>query len=187
LLDAYGKAFTEKDDVCLILKAKDKPVTAPFEVSLGGCLNAFYQKYPKHAEVKMLSTFIDDMSQLYRSIDATFTMSLGEGFYFPGLESIAAGKLAIAPDVGGHIDFLNDGNALLIGGKEERANPRSMYWDQNPNAIWYRPDVDTAVERLRCAYETYECRNKEIDKRRESVYNEYDWGTIATKFTSLCK
>ena len=32
LLEAYGKAFTDKDDVCLILKAKDKPITMAFEV-----------------------------------------------------------------------------------------------------------------------------------------------------------
>src|SRR5580698_1114851 len=62
LLDAYGKAFTEKDDVCLVLKAKDKPIAALFEVSLNECLNTFNRKYPKHAEVKILSSFIDDMS-----------------------------------------------------------------------------------------------------------------------------
>lgn len=188
LLEAYGKAFTNRDDICLIIKGKDKPATAPFEVSLNGCLNTFYQNYPQHAEIKVLSSFIDDMSQLYRSIDTTFTMSLGEGFYFPGLESIAAGKLAIAPDAGGHTDFLiNDSNALLIPGKKERANPKSMYWDQNPNAVWYRPDMDAAVHRLRTAYQNYEVLNKKIDSRREGVYDKYDWGKIATKFTALCK
>jgi glycosyltransferase involved in cell wall biosynthesis len=186
LLEAYGKAFTNKDDVCLIIKGKEKPVVAPFEVSLNDCLKTFSQKYPKHAEVKVLSSFIDDMSELYRSIDTVFTMSFGEGFYFPGLEGIAAGKLSIAPNFGGHTDFLNEHNALLVNGKAERANPKSMYWEPKPNALWFRPDVDDAVSKLRYAYDNFEKLNIEIEGQRSSVYDKYNWETITSQFTSLC-
>lgn len=187
LLDAFGKAFTDKDDVCLILKAKEKPITASFEVSLNGCLQTFNQKYPKHAEVKVLSSFIDDMSELYRSVDTVFTMSLGEGFYFPGLEGIAAGKLSIAPDCGGHIDFLNKNNALLVKSDPERANPKSMYWEPKPNAMWYRPDINDAVDKLQYAYKNYENINIEVAKQRDSVYKTYDWNVVASQFIDLCK
>lgn len=188
LLDAYGKAFTNKDDVCLILKAKEKPVKAPFEVSLNDCLKTFNQKYPKHGEIKVISSFIDDISALYRSVDATFTMTLGEGFYFPGLESIAAGKLAIAPDFGGHTDFLkNNYNSLLIEGKPERAHPKSVYWEPNPNALWYRPNMDKAVELLQYSYDNFDNMNSEIEKQRQSIYDEYDWSVIASQFIDLCK
>lgn len=187
LLEAYGKAFTNKDDVCLILKAKEKPVQAPFEVSINDCLKTFNQKYPKHAEIKILSSFINDMSELYRSVDAVFTMSFGEGFYFPGLEGIAAGKLSIAPNFGGHTDFLNEHNALLISGKPEKANPKSMYWEPKPNALWFRPDVDDAASKLRFSYDNFEKLNIEIDKQRQSIYEKYDWSVITSQFIELCK
>jgi len=179
LLEAYGKAFTNKDDVCLILKAKDKPVTFPFEVSISACLKDFNQKYPHHAEVKMISDFIDDMSALYRSIDCVYTMTFGEGFYFPGLEGIAAGKMSIAPDQGGQIDFLKcHENAFLVSGKEERANPKSMYWEPKVNASWYRPNIDHAVEQLRSAYQNHESFNQRVAGQQAEVLVKYDWKEI---------
>jgi len=187
LLEAYGKAFTDKDDVCLILKAKDKPVTMAFEVSLKDCLAKFYQQFPNHAEIKLYSEYIDDISDLYRSVDAVFTMSHCEGFYFPAIEARAAGKLSIAPGWGGQLDLLNDANALLVNGKEERADPRSMYWEPKTNAIWFQPSVDDAVEKLRYAYQNYEKLNADIDKQRSDVYATYDWKNIASQFMSLCK
>jgi glycosyltransferase involved in cell wall biosynthesis len=187
LLEAYGKAFTSKDDVCLILKAKDKPVRMAFEVSLQDCLNKFHRQFPDHAEIKIFSDFVDNIATVYHSVDAVFTMSHCEGFYFPALEARAAGKLSIAPRHGGQLDLLDETNALLVGGREVSADPRSMYWEQKNNSLWFQPSVDEAVEKLRFAYQNYEKLNMEIDKQRSDVYAAYDWQAIASKFLELCK
>lgn len=187
LLDAYGKAFTRKDDVCLILKAKDKPAVAPFEISLNDCLKDFYRKYPNHAEIKVYSKFVDDISDLYRSADAMFTMTHSECFLLPSLEIIAAGKMAIAPNWGGQIDFLNSENSLLINGSEVRADPRSMYWESKNNAVWFKPDISDAVDKLRFAYANYEEINKKVELNKENILTQYDWGNIANQFLNLCK
>jgi glycosyltransferase involved in cell wall biosynthesis len=181
LLDAYGKAFSNKDDVCLILKAKDKPISMQFDVSLNDLIKKFKEKYSNHAEIKVMSNFIQDISSLYRSVDATFTMSHCEGFYFPGLESIVSGKMAIAPNWGGQLDFLNDYNSLLIDGKEERADPSSMYWESKNNAIWFKPSVDDAVEKLRLAKEKHNEINSLLENKRQNYYNEYSWQSIVKK------
>ena len=187
LLEAYGKAFTEKDDVCLILKAKDKKITMAFEVSLADCLNSFYSKFPKHAEIKVFSEFVDDISALYRSVDAVFTMAHCEGFYFPGLEGLASGKLSIAPKYGGQLDFLDSTNSLLIDGQETRADPNSMYWDRKANAIWFAPSISDAVEKLKYAYNNYEQLNKQVEAQRDNVYNQYSWLNVVKQITELCK
>lgn len=186
LLTAYGKAFTNKDDVCLILKAKDKPIKLPFEVSLKDCLNDFYRKFPQHAEIKVFSDFIEDISALYRSIDVVFSLSHCEGFYFPGLEGIASGKVSIAPNWGGQLDFLNPTNALLVAGKETRADPKSMYWESKPNAIWFQPNLDDAVDKLRYAHQNFRKLNAQVDSQRSRVYTEYSWQTVAGQFLGLC-
>lgn len=183
LLDAYGKAFNSKDDVCLILKAKDREVTQQFEVSLKGCLKKFYEKYPKHGEVKVFSDFVDDISILYRSVDCVFTMAHSECFYFPGLEGLAAKKFSIAPNWGGQLDFLNESNSLLVSGKEVMADPRSMYWESKSNAIWFEPNIDDAVEKLRYAYNNFEALNNKIDQ--ESILKLYDWKNIAKQYVGL--
>lgn len=187
MLDAYGKAFTKNDDVCLILKAKRKAIQNKFEVDLDLCLSNFKKKYPNHAELKVLSEFIDDISSLYRSIDAVFTMTHCEGFYFPGLEALAAGKLPIAPNWGGQLDFLNNDNSLLINGKEARANPNSMYWNSNHNAIWFEPNIDDAVEKLRYAYSNYEELNNKLEKNKTFIHENYDWNNITEQILNLCK
>jgi glycosyltransferase involved in cell wall biosynthesis len=187
MLDAYGKAFSNKDDVSLILKAKDRPVKMPFEVSLTECLRNFNAKYPKHAEVKLLSEFVPNMSELYRSIDTVFTMSHCEGYYMPATEALAAGKLSIAPAYGGQLDMLNETNSLLVSGKEVRADPKSMYWEAKQNAVWYQPSIDDAVDKLRFAHQNYQKLNAAIDKQRPDVYSKYGWDNIARQFLELCK
>ena len=187
LLNAYGKAFCNQDDVCLIIKGKEKPVKSLFEVSLNKLIGEFKTKYPKHAEIQVFSDYVNDISSLYRSVDAVFTMSHCEGFFFPRLESIACGKLVIAPNFGGQIDFLNETNALLIDGKETRADPKSMYWENKNNAIWFSPNVDDAVEKLRYAYRHFESMNELVEKGRQLVINAYNWETITGRFMELCK
>lgn len=187
LLEAYGKAFNKNDDVSLILKTKEKKPTQQFEIQFPEVLKAFKSKYPKHAEVKIYSNFIEDMSDLYRSVDSVYTMAHCEGFYMPGLEAMAAGKLNIAPKYGGQLDFLNEDNSLLINGKEERADPKSMYWESNPNAIWFKPSVESAAEKLQYSYQNYEVLNQKIEQQKEKVYEEYGWDKIAKQMTDLCK
>lgn len=187
LLEAYGRAFSSKDDVCLILKAKEKSVHMAFEVSLNDCLRKFKQKYKNHAEIKILSDFIPDISALYRSVDATITMAHCEGFYFPGLESVVSGKVAIAPNWGGQLDFLNESNAILIDGKEERADPASMYWEAKSNAIWFKPSVDDAIEKLRFAQKNYTTINSNLEKSKQLIYDKYNWGNVTNQILERVK
>jgi glycosyltransferase involved in cell wall biosynthesis len=187
LLNAYGKAFTNKDDVCLIIKGSLKSNKNPFDESLKDCLKVFYEKYNNHAEVKVFTEFVDDISSIYRSVDAVFSLTFAEGFFFPGLEAIAAGKLVIAPNWGGHLDFLDTTNSLLINGKETRANPNSMYWESKPNAVWFESNMDDAVDKLRYAYNNFVEMNEKIELQRINVYQEYDWSNIAKQFLDLCR
>ena len=186
LLEAYGKAFTNKDDVCLILKTKDKKPTHQFDISLQDCLADFKKRFPQHAELKVMSDFVEDISSLYRSVDTIFTMSHCEGFYFPGLEGIAAGKMSIAPNWGGQVDFLNNSNALLIDGKEGRADPKSMYWESKNNAIWFVPSVDDAAAKLRYAYQNYQSLNAKTAEQQASVLNQYGWSNVVDRILSCC-
>lgn len=185
LLKVYGRAFNKKDDVCLILKGKDKPVEAPFEVSLKTCLKNFREKYPNHAEVKIIDYYIDDISALYRSIDCVFSMTRAECWYLPGSEALLSGKLNIVPNWGGQLEFLNNDNALLIDGKEEIADPTAMYWESKPNAIWFSPSIDDATEKLRYAKNNYIDLNKKLEEQKIENYNKFSWKTIVNKIEKL--
>jgi glycosyltransferase involved in cell wall biosynthesis len=186
LLTSFARSFTIDDDVVLILKAKHKEPKLQFEVSLNQCLSDINKQYPRHAEIKIYNEFLDDISALYRSVDCIFTMSHAECFYMPGIEALASGKINIAPQACSQIDYLNDDNALLIDGKDERARPESMYWESKPNAIWFQPDIDDAIDKLRYAYQNYEALNKKLEGQREMILTKYSWQTIAGQMMELC-
>ena len=112
---------------------------------------------------------------------------LRDFFFFPGLESIASGKLVIAPNWGGQIDFLNNDNSLLISGKETRANPKSMYWENKNNAIWFEPSIDDAVEKLKYAYNNFQNLNDKIKQQTPHIFQKYSWNNIANKISFLCQ
>jgi glycosyltransferase involved in cell wall biosynthesis len=187
LLKAYGKAFNKHDDVCLILKfSKVSKKKFDFEIAFDKCLHDFYIQFPNHAEVKIFTEFVEDISSLYRSVDTVITLAHCEGFYFPGLESLASGKSVIAPNWGGQLDFLNDNNSLLITGKEVKANPLSMYWENKNNAIWFEPDVNDAVEKMKFAYQNYESLNAKLEINRNAVLTKYSWNNITNQIMELC-
>jgi glycosyltransferase involved in cell wall biosynthesis len=192
LLEAYGKAFTNKDDVCLILKAKTKQASNPTEISINEHINKFNAKYPNHAELKLYPNFLDDMSALYRSVDTTFTMSHCEGFYLPILEAAASGIISIAPNHGGQLDVANEINSLLVSGKEGYADPKAVYFYKpgtipKSKAIWFEPDIDDAVDKLRYAYANFEALNAKAALEAPKIREQYDWNNIAKRITDLCK
>jgi glycosyltransferase involved in cell wall biosynthesis len=186
LLDAWGKAFTKSDDVCLILKTKFKDPKQQFDVSLKDCFANFNHKYPDHAEVKVFQDFLNDISSLYRSVDAVFTMTHCEAFYMPGIEAVASGKINIAPKHGGQLDFLNESNSLFIDGKIVRADSTAMYWESKYKSTWFKPSIDDAVEKLRFARDNFEELNGKISSQKENILTQYSWDTIARNLLECC-
>src|SRR5208282_3327604 len=94
------------------------------------------------------------------------------------LEGLAAGKMSIAPDKGGQVDFLNTNNSLLVECKPERANPKSMYWEPKMDAQWYRPNIDHAVAQLKNAYQNHQAINQKVADQQSDILTKYDWTEI---------
>lgn len=187
LLDSYGKAFTAKDDVCLILKISAKDPKNAFEVDARMHLKLFNEKYRQHAEVEVLDKFIVDIEPLYNACDAVFTMTRAECFWMPGLEGFAAKKLVIAPRYGGQLDYMNDDNSLLISGKEGFAGIEMQYWEPSPYAKAFNPDIDDAVAQLRLAASNYENLMARFLPNIESILPRYTWDNVAKQIVGLCK
>lgn len=187
LLDAYGKAFTNKDDVCLVLKIVDKPVEQPFEVSFKDIYNRFRNKYKNHGETIIINIFIDEIDTLYRSIDCLFTMTHSECFFLPGLEGLSSNNIVIASGWGGQLDFLNNDNSLLVSGKEIMAPPEALYWQNKPGTFYFKPDVDDAVEKLRLAYNNTDSLKDKFSQNSQNILKEYTWEKSVDKIMNLVK
>lgn len=188
LLEVYGKAFTKKDDVCLIAKVSiKKEVEMQFDVDFNMLLKSFKRKYPNHAEIEIITEFIPNIAELYNSCDAVFSMTHAECFWLPGIEGMAAGKLVIAPNYGGQLDFMSGDNSLLIPGKTICSPKNMQYWTTSPFAAMFEPDINAAVTLLQQANTDYSSLMQKFSPEMKKAVDVYSWDNVAVKITELCE
>jgi glycosyltransferase involved in cell wall biosynthesis len=188
VFETYFKAFTNKDDVCLIAKISKNQMKFPFDVDSVKIYNEIKQKYGKdEAEVELITEYIPNMVELYNACDIVYTLSHTEGFYMPFFEAVAAGKVNILPKYGGQLDFANDNNSILIEGKEVRAPKDEQYWGGHPDNTHFDPRIDDAVCKLRQSINnTNELTNK-FNEYNKNILQNYTWDNISKQIIGLIK
>lgn len=188
LLEVFGQAFTKEDDVCLVAKVSvKKQPEMQFDVDFYSLLKSFKRKYPKHAEIEVITEFIPNIAELYNSCDAVFSMTHAECFWLPGIEGMAANKLVIAPRYGGQLDFMSDDNSLLIPGKII-CSPRNMqYWTTSSFAAMFEPDIKEASKLLQLAYHDYDVLLGKFSPEMQKAVSIYSWDNVATQILELCE
>ncbi len=188
IFTAFGKAFNKNDDVCLVAKVSiKKELKHPFEINFYDEFESFKRNFPNHAPVEIVSNFVTDMATIYNSCDIVFGMSNCEGWWLPGTESFAKNKLTIAPNHGGQLDFMNENNSLLIGGKIVRAPKQMMYWESSPYAEMFEPSVDDAVEKLKYAVNNYDELIEKFKPGMQEMVKKFTWENAAKQILDLTK
>lgn len=186
-LEAWGRAFTNKDDVILVVKANKKRPEQPFELYWPDLLSAFSDKYPMHAPVVTISEFIPDISALYRACDVVVSGSNSEGFNMPALEALHSNNLLIVSDYSGSQDFCNDNNSLLIKGKEVRCPPNYQYWGSSNNAVMFEPDKDHYASLMQKAAKEKDDLLKSFQPEIQRIKERYTWSNVVDQIVSLAE
>lgn len=185
LLKVYGQAFTNKDDICLVLKIAPKTNVNKFEVDFNMLLADFKSKFKNHGEIELITNFLVDIEPLYNACDIVFTMTRAECFSMTNLEAFAAKKLAIAPNYGGQLDFMNEGNSLLIPGKVGFAGYEMQYWEPSPYAKAFNPDLAAATDLLKYAVNNYDLLINKFKPNIERILPDYSWNKITKDIVNL--
>lgn len=187
LLRAHGKAFTSADDVCLVLKVSRKSPQPGFDVPFNEIFEQWKKDFKQHGEVEIIDQFLTDIEPLYNACDIVFTMSMAECFWMPGLEALGAGKVVVAPRYGGQLDFLNDQNSILIGGKKVRAPLKMQYWEPSIYAEVFEPDINEASEKLRHLVANYGDYHKKFSPDIKATAERLTWENASKQILGLCK
>lgn len=187
LLRAYGKAFTNKDDVCLVLKVSRKSPQPGFDVNVNEIINRWKLEFPKAPELEVVDKFIVDIETLYNSCDVVYTMSRAECFWMPGLEGFAANKVVVAPRYGGQLDYMNDDNSILVDGKVIRADERMQYWEPSSYASVFDPDTDQAAVKLKDLITNYDDYLQKFSPKMKELVQHYSWRNAAQQIVDLCR
>jgi glycosyltransferase involved in cell wall biosynthesis len=176
-IESFYKAFTNKDDVCLVAKipSSSKEESKPFEVDVKKIINKLNEKYRQHPEIELITDYVPDMVSLFNACDVVYSLTHAECFFMPALEGFAANKLVVVPGHGGQLDFCNNENSLLISGKEVRAPMEAQYWSPSPFNSYFEANQEHAVEALRSVYRSYDSI---LESKKESMKNtvqNYTW------------
>ena len=195
LLEAFCEAFTNKDDVCLVLKTKAykhsdgmyDAVKNPkgrqgFEIVLGDILKPLYNKYGKNIpEIILLNSYVDNISSIYNACDCHITTTGAEGFGLPLMESMACGLLSIAPKYSGQLDFMNDNNSLLIDTDLRLAKRTEQYWNYNPKSKIGQPRKEHIIKLMKKVVWEKEQLLEKFKPEMDKVIKEYSWINAAQK------
>jgi glycosyltransferase involved in cell wall biosynthesis len=108
LLEAYGRAFTAADDVCLVVKGFG--ATTVYRDQSGHAQIEAFRARPGAPELLFLDDDVpyDEVPALYRGADCLVQPYRGEGFCLPALEGLACGLPVIVTAGGPTDDFTSE-------------------------------------------------------------------------------
>lgn len=187
ILNAYNRAFTKKDDVCLVLKVVNKKPMQPFELSFSDLFKRWKRKNPNHADIEVIYDYIDNIESLFLTCDIHFSLSNIECFHIPSLQGMAAGNVVIASNNGGNLDFMNDRNSLLVSGKEGRCPKNYQYWTPSVYAKMFVPDLEDASSKLKYAVDNLDALKEKFSSAMSETVDKFTWDNVASQMLSLCE
>ena len=199
LLEAYCKAFSNKDDVCLVLKTKvykhkDGIFDAQknprgrkgFEIVLGDIIKKLFKKYGKNMpEIELLSGRVKNVASIYNACDCHITTTGAEGWGLPMAESQSCGLINICPNYSGHLDFMNENNALLIDTKLRPATRLEQYWGYTPGALIGQPSLEHTAELMRKAYKEHDQLLKKFEPHMRATIEKFSWTSAAQRIIDV--
>lgn len=186
-LEAWGRAFTDKDDVVLVVKANKKRPDQPFELFWPDLLSTFSAKYKSHAPIITITDFLPDISSLYRACDIVVSGSHSEGFNMPALEALYSNNLLIVSNYSGSQDFCHSNNALLISGKEVRCPIHYQYWSGSTSAVMFEPDKDHYASLMQKATKEKDSLLKSFQPEIQKIKERYTWSNVVDQIVSLAE
>lgn len=192
LLEAYCKEFSSLDDVTLILKVygwgnEKEDIKKMILDSVRGRVDVDHLNLP-HFIIMDTALNQCEMRKLYNSCDLYISTERAAGWGLPCMEAMAMGKPASAFDWGGHSEFMNDANSLLIR-TESRMEPVDHRLSQALPQIygghrWPEVKVDEVRRVLRLAYDNRDHLQNIARRGMEDVREKYSLIRVAEQMKS---
>lgn len=175
LLDAYGRSFSKRDDVLLIIKTFQNPHNKVHE-----WLDARTATRSDFPAVMIIEDDLPDaqLKGIYARCHAMVAPSRAEGFGLPLAEAMLSGLPVITTGWGGQLDFCNDETAWLV---DYRFGPARTHFDVHLSA-WAEPDPISLAKSMRDVRAMPKRRlDEKIQAAKALLRRRFRWSDIAKK------
>lgn len=190
LLNAFCEAFDKNDDVCLVLKTKiydKKDTKQAYEICVGKFIDELHKKYEDSMpEIEIVQERVDNVAAIYNACNVNISTTGSEAFYIPGIESMACGLINVVTGYGGHLDFMNKQNSLLIDYKLTMATKEDQYWNFDPrNKIAQANQIHTSEMMIK-AYKEYKQLTMQFNESMKKTVELFSWKNAAKMMLDTC-
>lgn len=180
LVRTFSRTF--KNDPKVILRIKTTPFggISPDEVKQLITMN---NEHNAHVLLDLDAFPENVLAQWYNMLDCYVHPSRAEGFDVPMLEAMACGLPVISSKTGGHREFVNQENSLLIDGKMKRIIPHGPY---TFGSEMFEPSNDSIEACLKHMLKLPEVR-KSMSTKNAEVGKTYSQDAIAIQMENALR
>jgi glycosyltransferase involved in cell wall biosynthesis len=186
LIKAFVNAFTDKDDVCLVIATQ-------YPKSL---IESELRKYvPRENNLPQVLLYnsviaINEMADFYRCFDCYVHMSRGEGFSLTQIEAAACGLPVISCNHSGMTEYLTEENSYPIYCNEtEPCDPSlsSICYFYQGQRLWKvgKRQIDMASDLMRYVVDNYGEAKEKASVFRKDVEEKYTWEASVERIAEL--
>lgn len=153
-IHAYCLAFSADDDTTLVVKTDaegpgnyDDHCRHPVQQLVGELVS----NYPDAPHVCLVTRDMPqaEIDDLHAAGDCYVSLAHAEGWGLGAFDAAGAGKPVIMTGWGGQLDYLSNGNALLLDYRLVPVRDRLGSGSYRPEQQWAQADLDDTIDRLR--------------------------------------
>lgn len=181
LLEAYGRVFTDADDVSLIIKTFANPHN---EIHL--LLRKHRDRASNFPHVIVIERDLSerDLKSLYQQCHALVAPSRAEGFGLPLAEAMLSGLPVITTGWSGQLEFCNDETAWLVDYKFKAAQSHFVLFD----SVWADPDIASLANALSDVWNApLKQRQAKAKAGREFLLENCEWRDVVSRLVVSAK
>lgn len=181
VITAFKTAFGHNPNVLLVIKTTHGIYKKKY-------LKTIKESIQTHKNIMLFDQCLSrsDTLSLINSCDVYLSLHRSEGLGLCLKEAMGMGKIVIATNYSGNLDFMSHENSLLV--KYDKVQiPLHVRYYYHEELMWADPDISDAVNKLKYVYENHNLREIIKIKAKKSIEDNYNIAVCSNDISSKIK